>query len=55
MQRAGVSFVAPFWLTAPFFAAVYDWLIFENPPAPLTVGGMLLILAGGLLIYRTNR
>jgi drug/metabolite transporter (DMT)-like permease len=54
MQRAGVSFVAPFWLLAPFFAAAYDLLIFDVVPSALTTAGMVLILIGGLLVYRSR-
>lgn len=54
MRRAGVSFVAPFWLLAPFFAAAYDLFIFDTAPSVLTTAGMLLILIGGLLVYRSR-
>lgn len=54
MQRAGVSFVAPFWLLAPFFAATYDLFIFNTVPSTLTAAGMVLIFIGGFLVYRSR-
>ena len=50
MRLGDASFVAPFWLATPAFAAVYDYLVFSqtiNAPSGL---GIVLIVAGGVFI-----
>ncbi|MEM7284310.1 MAG: EamA family transporter, partial [Pseudomonadota bacterium] len=54
MQRADASFVAPFWLITPFFACVFDFTIFNTVVSSLTAMGMLLILVGGWMVYRSG-
>ena len=50
MRLGDASFVAPFWLATPAFAAIYDYLVFSqtiNLPSGL---GILLIIGGGVFI-----
>ena len=56
MQRGDASFVAPFWLATPAFAAVYDYLVFGQALVLASGAGILLIVAGGVFIsWRENR
>ena len=50
MQRSDASFVAPFWYATPAFAAVYDYLVFEQGVAMASGIGIVLIGAGGVII-----
>ncbi len=50
MQRGDASFVAPFWYATPAFAAVYDFLVFGQGIAAASGIGILLIVAGGVII-----
>ena len=50
MQRSDASFVAPFWYAAPAFAAVYDFLVFQQAVSLPSGTGILLIIAGGVII-----
>lgn len=50
MQRSDASFVAPFWYATPAFAAVYDYFVFQQGVAAASGFGILLIVAGGLII-----
>jgi len=50
MQRGDASFVAPFWFATPAFAAVYDYLVFQQGLSVASGFGILLIVAGGVII-----
>ena len=50
MQRGDASFIAPFWLATPAFAAVYDFLVFGQALVLASGAGILLIAAGGVFI-----
>ena len=50
MQRGDASFVAPFWYATPAFAAIYDYLVFQQGVAMASGIGILLIVAGGVII-----
>jgi drug/metabolite transporter (DMT)-like permease len=56
MRRGDASFVAPFWLATPAFAAVYDYLVFSQKVSATSVAGILLIVAAGIFVsWREHR
>ena len=50
MQRGDASFIAPFWLATPAFAAFYDYLVFDQSLLAASVTGILLIVVAGVFI-----
>lgn len=54
MQRADASFVAPYWLAVPLFAAILDYLYFSRVLSGWSTIGIVLIVFGGLAVYRTR-
>ena len=50
MQRGDASFIAPFWLATPAFAALYDYLVFGQSLVAASVTGILLIAVAGIFI-----
>jgi drug/metabolite transporter (DMT)-like permease len=50
MQRGDASFVAPFWFATPAFAAIYDYLVFQQGVSVASGVGISLIVAGGVII-----
>ncbi len=56
MQRGDASFIAPFWLATPAFAAIYDYLVFSQTISAPSGLGILLIVGGGVFIsWREHR
>ena len=56
MQRSDASFVVPFWYTAPVFAAIYDFFLFDQGVGFNSLVGIAMIVAGGgIVAYRENR
>jgi len=52
MQRDEASYVAPFWYAAPLFAALYDYLLYREIVSVWSGIGIVLIVAGGVIISR---
>ena len=50
MQRGDASFVAPFWLATPAFAAAYDYLVFSQTISATSGLGILFIVSAGIFI-----
>ncbi len=50
VARADASFVSPFWYATLIFAALYDVLLFSVWPDAISITGITVILAGGLLL-----
>ena len=56
MQRGDASFVAPFWFATPAFAAIYDYLAFNQIISTPSGLGIALIIGGGIFIsWREHR
>ncbi len=56
MKRADASFIVPFSYATLVFAGLYDFAIFQVIPAPLSLLGAAIIVAGGaLLAWREGR
>jgi drug/metabolite transporter (DMT)-like permease len=50
MQRGDASFITPFWLATPAFAAFFDYLVFSQTISAYSGAGMLLIVVAGVFI-----
>jgi drug/metabolite transporter (DMT)-like permease len=50
LRRANASFALPFIYATLVFAALYDYLTFRVVPAPLSLAGAALIVAGALVL-----
>jgi len=50
LRRADASFALPFIYATLVFAALYDYLTFSVIPAPLSLGGAVLIVVGALVL-----
>ncbi len=50
LRRADASFALPFIYATLVFAALYDYLTFRVVPAPLSLAGAALIVAGALVL-----
>lgn len=49
-RRSDASFLAPIFYTASLFAALYDYLIFDEPLTASSMVGISLIIAGAALL-----
>ncbi len=52
---AGAATVAPMTYVQIVMASALGWLVFNHPPKPLTLLGVAVIAAAGLLLWRTGR
>jgi len=50
LQKEEASFLMPFWYATPMFAAVYDYLLFNQIISMWSTIGIILIVAGGIII-----
>ena len=56
LSRSDISYVSPFWYSAPLFAAIYDFVLFSHLITPWSAAGIALIIIGGFIItYRESR
>ena len=56
LSRSDISYVAPFWYSAPLFAVVYDFFLFDHLVTFWSAVGIALIMCGGMTItYREGR
>lgn len=54
LQYASVGQIAPFRYTTVIVAAAIDWVVWNQPPTWSSVGGMVVICFGALLIIRSR-
>lgn len=54
-RHAPAGTVAPFDYTALLYIGLISWLVFDEPPDLLTIGGSALLVVSGLLILREAR
>lgn len=52
MPLADAAWLAPFGYTSVVFAALIGWAVYGDLPGQATLGGTVLIVAGGLLLIR---
>ena len=50
LQREEASYLLPFWYGAPLFAALYDFLLYEEIVSTWGAVGTMLIILGGVII-----
>ena len=56
MQFGDISFVSPFRFTLMIWAVIFGYIFFKEIPDYLTVFGLLIVIAAGMLTYfRQNR
>lgn len=53
--RASAAVVAPMTYVQLMVAMALGWALFGHPPDPVTLGGATLIVAGGLLLWRSQK
>ena len=53
-QSAPPATIATFEYSYLVFVAMWDVLFFGHPPTPLSLAGMAMIVAAGLLVMRRN-
>ncbi|MBX2870062.1 MAG: DMT family transporter [Acidiferrobacterales bacterium] len=55
LQREEASYLLPFWYGAPLFAALYDFLLYEEVVSTWSALGIMMIVLGGVIIsVRSN-
>lgn len=55
-RHADVSVIAPFQYAAMLFALIFGYFLFDEvPTATMLAGAVLIMLAGGLIIWRENK
>ena len=52
LRLADAAWLAPFGYTSVIFAGLIGWAVYGNLPGLATLGGTVLIVAGGLLLIR---
>ena len=56
LSRSDISYVAPFWYSAPLFAVFFDYFLFDHLVTLWSAVGIALIMCGGITItYREGR